>query len=153
MVDIRSPFDRLLIQDSSSNGDKSYDEERLSWGAGPTLERRRKSMRIKRPRKSTIFVFLLDALVIWLLIYQLEPLITLLRRNEELFKPRVTLSGLEDLSKLHEINGSSHIPRILHQTAATSIIPDKWVASQASCKRAYGDFEYKVRLFANSKKA
>ncbi|KAJ6126325.1 hypothetical protein N7523_001937 [Penicillium sp. IBT 18751x] len=144
MIDIRSSFDRLLFQDCSTNGNKSYDEERVSWGAEYSLERRRRSMRIQRPGKSTIFLFLLDVLVIWLLIHQLEPLITLLRRNEELFKPQVTLSDQEDLNSLHKMHRSSRIPRILHQTAATNIVPDKWVESQASCKEAYGDFEYKL---------
>ncbi|KAJ5157385.1 uncharacterized protein N7482_008485 [Penicillium canariense] len=127
-----------------TNADKPYDEERLSWGAEHSLEQRRKSMRIRWPRKSTILLSFLDVFVIWLLIRQLEPLLTLLRRNEELFKPQVSLSGKEHLSNLHEMNGSSRIPRILHQTTATNKIPDKWVEPQASCKEAYGDFEYKL---------
>ncbi|KAJ6134807.1 mannosyl phosphorylinositol ceramide synthase sur1 protein [Penicillium sp. IBT 18751x] len=146
MIDIRSSFDRLLFQDCSTNGNKTYDEERVSWGAEYSLERRRRSMRIQRPGKSTILLFLLDVLVIWLLIHQLEPLITLLRRNEELFKPQVTLSDQEDLNSLHKMHRSSRIPRILHQTASTNIVPDKWVESQASCKEAYGDFEYKSTI-------
>jgi mannosyltransferase OCH1-like enzyme len=40
----------------------------------------------------------------------------------------------------------SHIPFILHQTAAKDTIPDQWVRSQKSCKQAYADFEYKVYL-------
>ncbi|KAJ5771849.1 hypothetical protein N7520_002378 [Penicillium odoratum] len=106
MIDIRSPFDRLLHWGyrHRTNGNKYYDEERLSH----------------------------------------EPLITLLRRNEELFKPRVTLSEQEDLNNLQNFNVSGHIPRILHQTAATNIIPGKWVESQESCKEVYGDFEYQL---------
>lgn len=152
MIDIRPPYYNLLFQGRSSNSYKSYDEERLSWSAEHvSREQRRKAMRIKRPRKSTIFLFLLDVMLIWLLIHDLEPLITLLRRNEELFKPQVTLSDLEDTWP--EMNTSSHIPRILYQTAATNTIPDKWVKSQASCKEAYGDFEYKVRMTEHSRRA
>ena len=153
MIDIRSSFDRLLFRGYSPKGDKSYDEERLGWGAEHSLERRRKSVRIGRSRKSTIFLFLLDFMVIWLLIHHLEPLITLLRRNEELFKPQVTLSGFEDRSNLNDINESNNIPRILHQTAATDAIPDKWVESQRSCKETYRDFEYKVSLYPHYKRA
>lgn len=154
MIHIRSLFDALLFQGRNAGGNKSYDEECLNQRAEHfSRERRRNYMRIKRPRKSTIFLFFLDITITWLLIHHLEPLITLLRRNEELFKPRVTLSTLEDLDSLHGMNKSSHIPRILHQTAATEIIPDKWVQSQASCKKAYGDFEYKVRIYENSRRA
>ncbi|KAJ6105049.1 hypothetical protein N7486_003738 [Penicillium sp. IBT 16267x] len=147
MINIRSLRGHLPFQYCKTNGDKSdksYDEESLSMGAESSLEWRRKYLHIKRPRRSTSFLFLLDILIIWVIIHRLEPLITLLRRNEELFKPKVNFSGLGGLDNLHGMNGSSHIPRILHQTAATNIIPDKWVESQASCKEAYGDFEYKL---------
>lgn len=149
MVDIRSSFEYLLFRGYRTRSDKSYDEERLGWGAEHSLERRRKSVRIGRSRKSTILLLFLDFMVVWLLIHHLEPLITLLRRNEELFKPQVTLSGFEDGSNLESKNESNNIPRILHQTTATDTIPDKWVESQRSCMKAYGDFEYKVSLYTN----
>lgn len=146
MIDIRSSFEYLPFRGYSTKGDKSYDEEHLGWGAEHSLERRRKSVRIRRSRKSIIFLFLLDFMVIWLLVHHLEPLITLLRRNEELFKPQVTLPGFEDQSNFN-------IPRILHQTAASDTIPDKWGESQRSCKETYRDFEYKVRLYLHYKRA
>jgi mannosyltransferase OCH1-like enzyme len=150
MIDIRSHFHRLVFQVYGTNNYKSYDEERLKWGAEPPGEQRRKVMLIKRPKRSTIILFLADVMIIGLLLHTLEPLITLLLRNEELFRPRVTFSGLEDANALHQTNGSRHIPRILHQTTATEIIPDKWVEPQRSCKEAYRDFEYKVSFFSNS---
>jgi mannosyltransferase OCH1-like enzyme len=140
----------LVFQVYGTNNNKSYDEERLKWGAEPPGEQRRKVVLIKRPKRSTIILFLADVMIIGLLLHTLEPLITLLLRNEELFKPRVTFSGLEDANALHRTNGSRRIPRILHQTTATEIIPDKWVESQRSCKEAYRDFEYKVSFFSNS---
>ncbi|KAJ5761202.1 hypothetical protein N7520_008358 [Penicillium odoratum] len=126
-----------LLPANSPNGESFHDKERLSH-TELSLDRRRLSRHIK-PRASSIFLFLLDILVIWLLIHNLEPLITLLRRNDELFRPQVNFFEQEDRT-----NGSSYIPRILHQTAPTDIIPDKWTASQESCQRSYQDFEYKL---------
>lgn len=148
MIDIRPHAYRLVSQDDSIRHFKShYDAECLNFPVGPWWERQRRYMRTKRLRRSTIVLLLLDVLVVVLLVHTLEPLITLLLRNEELFKPRVSPQGLDGLNDLHKVNGSKHIPRILHQTTATDIIPDKWVESQKSCKEAYGDFEYKVSLF------
>lgn len=84
-------------------------------------------------------------MIVGLLLLAFEPLITLLRRNEELFGPRVTLSGPDTSDALPQTDRPNKIPRILHQTTATDIIPDKWVQSQRSCKEAYADFDYKVK--------
>lgn len=94
-------------------------------------------------------VFLLlvvDLAIVGVLLYTLEPLITLLRRNEELFTPTVTLplNGTAGASYYSGDLDRQKIPRILHQTTANSTIPDKWVKSQQSCKETYSDFEYKV---------
>jgi len=67
----------------------------------------------------------------------------LLRRNEELFQPRVALSQ-HDIGASWPQPGPRSIPRILHQTCANDTIPDKWVNSQRSCKEAYSGFEYKL---------
>lgn len=82
-----------------------------------------------------------DLFIILFLISTLEPLLTLLRRNAELFRPQVTL---------HNVTSSNlwvrpKIPRILHQTTANSTIPAKWIKSQQSCKESYADYEYMVR--------
>lgn len=146
MIDLRTNSYRLISQDDINDSQYSLYDEELNCSAGICRKRQRQFTRIKRPRKSTIIFFLVDVLVVALLIHALEPFITLLRRNEELFKPRVSLQGLDSLNDLLETNGSYHIPRILHQTTATDVIPDKWGESQKSCKEAYGDFEYKVRL-------
>lgn len=94
-------------------------------------------------------VFLLlvvDLAIVGALLYTLEPLITLLRRNEDLFTPTVTLplNGTAGASYYSGDLDRQKIPRILHQTTANSTIPDKWVKSQQSCRETYSDFEYKV---------
>lgn len=91
-------------------------------------------------------VFLLlvvDLTIVGVLVYTLEPLITLLRRNEELFTPTVVLP-LNGTAGASSFSGDQKIPRILHQTTANSKIPEKWVKSQQSCIETYSDFEYKV---------
>ncbi|KAJ6127233.1 hypothetical protein N7523_002845 [Penicillium sp. IBT 18751x] len=152
MIDIQPHSYRLVSQDDDDKHFNSqYDEERLNCSVAPCWERRRTCLRIKRPRKSTILLLLLDVLIVVLLVHTLEPLITLLQRNEELFEPRVSFQGTDGLNDLHEVNGTKRIPRILHQTAATDVIPDKWVESQKSCKEAYGDFEYKLWTDASTR--
>jgi hypothetical protein len=86
-----------------------------------------------------------------LLLHTLEPLITLLCLNEQLFSPRVTLpspGGISSLGNASLGNGtalSSRVPLILHQTTASEEIPELWIQPQKSCKKAYSEFEYKVR--------
>lgn len=120
-----------------------YDEERLEHASGSCWIRPSKYLQFSRPSKSTVYVLLFDAILLGLLVYTLEPLITLLFRNEELFSPRVTLSQNGTAASWPD-QGSRKIPRILHQTCANDTIPDKWVKSQQSCKTAYAGFEYKV---------
>jgi hypothetical protein len=127
-----------------------YDEERLECdedaGAGSGWRRPSKYLLFfPRPTKVTAWLLLIDFVIVALLVFTLNPLITLLRRNEELFQPRVALTR-------HDIKAASwphpdqrKIPRILHQTCANSTIPAKWVESQRSCIQTYSDFEYKVR--------
>lgn len=98
-----------------------------------------------------MFLLLIDLMIVALLLHALEPLITLLRRNEELFMPRATLSGTSILGAWHQTDRPNKIPRILHQTTATETIPDKWVQTQRSCKEAYSDFEYKVNIYAHQR--
>lgn len=123
-----------------------YDEERLDCDepAGSGWRRPSKYLQFPRPTKVTAYLLLIDFVIVALLVFTLQPLITLLRRNEELFQPRVALSR-------HDIKAASwphpeerKIPRILHQTCANSTIPSKWVDSQRSCISAYSEFEYKV---------
>lgn len=89
-------------------------------------------------------------MVVGLLLQTVEPLIILLRRNEELFGSRVVLHTTYTLDARHQTTSSWEIPRILHQTTATETIPDKWIESQQSCKEAYSDFEYKVIIIRTS---
>jgi mannosyltransferase OCH1-like enzyme len=88
-----------------------------------------------------------DLMVIGLLLQTIKPLISLMYHNKELFTPQTGLSGLNTSDTWGQVNQSNKIPRILHQTTATEVIPDYWVEPQRSCKNAYLDFEYKVRLF------
>jgi hypothetical protein len=128
----------------NANNDKTYDEENLRWGSGlskcPRLNCR------PRLRKATVLFLLIDLMVVGLLLHTFAPLIILLRRNEELFGSRVALPTSYRSGSRHQMTSSGPIPRILHQTAATETIPNKWMESQKSCKEAYSDFEYKVIL-------
>lgn len=87
------------------------------------------------------YLVLIDLIIIGTLVFITNPLITLLRRNDELFPTRASLSR-------PDIPAGSwpqrKIPRILHQTCANDTIPEKWVNSQRSCKEAYSEYEYKV---------
>lgn len=111
--------------------------------------RPKKYRRFLKPTKATAYLVLIDLVIIGLLVCAFEPLITLLRRNEELFTPRVTLSPPKQPSSSTSPSWWPHadqrkIPRILHQTCANATVPAKWVESQKSCLNAYSDFEYKV---------
>lgn len=136
-----SPTRRRSATGSHAGYKPLYDEERLQWEASSGLSTWPKKLRLPRPRlrKGTVILLLIDALVIALVVCAFEPLITLLRRNEELFSPRLTLpEHAPDQHRPHTI------PRILHQTSATTEIPDRWMAAWQSCKNTYKDFEYKV---------
>jgi hypothetical protein len=129
----------------------SFDEERQDGGDVPSSCQRWSMKYLRLPRLTKMAVFLLlvvDLTIVGVLLYTLEPLITLLRRNEELFTPTVTLPLNETASASYYSGdlGRQKIPRILHQTTANSTIPDKWIKSQQSCVDTYSDFEYKVSL-------
>ncbi|KAJ5808152.1 hypothetical protein N7474_009421 [Penicillium riverlandense] len=126
------------------------DEERLETEPGPRWRQRCTNQLIVWPSRATVFL-LLNLVIIGLLFYALEPLITLLRRNKELFSPQVALSSSNSLYDRNRTTRLSHIPRILHQTTATETIPDHWVQSQESCKQAYSDFEYKLWTDASAR--
>ncbi|KAI5460629.1 nucleotide-diphospho-sugar transferase [Mariannaea sp. PMI_226] len=117
-----------------------YDEERLEWRFMPRWRYLQKQhLRIPRLGRVNVILLIIDLAVVGLLLRGFQPLITLLRRNDEMFGPRIHLSQQDTL-------GSSQykIPRILHQTTATDEIPEIWVESQKSCLDAYSDFEYKL---------
>lgn len=130
----------------NANNDKTYDEENLRWGSGLPKCPRLNCRLIPRLRKATVVFLLIDLMVVGLLLQFFAPLITLLRRNEELFGSRVALPAPYRPDARYQMTSSGQIPRILHQTAATETIPNKWIESQQSCKEAYSDFEYKVIL-------
>ena len=109
-----------------------------------TSSPRSKRWRLLPRQKRTAFILLLvDVSVVVFLVCALEPLITLLARNQELFNPRLTLENVGPAPSPQP--GANHkIPRILHQTTPNDTIPAKWIESQKSCKEAYSDYEYKV---------
>lgn len=127
-----------------NSNDKTYDEENLRWGSGVSKCPRLNCRLVSRLRKVTVRFLLIDLMVLGLLLHSFAPLIILLRRNEELFGPRVALPTPYRPDSRHKMTLSGEIPRILHQTAATETIPNKWIESQQSCKKTYSDFEYKV---------
>lgn len=117
--------------------DTPHDEERL----GCEVPYRQ----FPRLRRIALGLLLIDLVLVALLLNTLDPLITLLRRNEELFGARLALSRTDN-PKDWDHQDKPKIPRILHQTCANETIPDRWVDSQQSCQKAYSDFEYKVCL-------
>lgn len=125
---------------ASASADKAYDEERLAWGGSVT----KKYLQLPRLRRVSIYLLLADVFIVAFLVHAFEPLITLLVRNEELFGSRLVLPLNETLHPKPPA-ALNKIPRILHQTSATEIIPDKWIHLQKSCKETYSEFEYKVR--------
>ncbi|KAH8672365.1 nucleotide-diphospho-sugar transferase [Ilyonectria robusta] len=123
---------------ASASADKAYDEERLAWGGSVT----KKYLQLPRLRRVSIYLLLADVFIVAFLVHAFEPLITLLVRNEELFGSRLVLPLNETLHPKPPA-ALNKIPRILHQTSATEIIPDKWIHLQKSCKETYSEFEYK----------
>ena len=127
-----------------------YDEERqerLERDSPSSCQRwSMRYLRFPRISRSAAFMLLLvDFSIVCLLVYSLEPLITLLRRNDELFSPRITIPRNSSWSSFDD-DDMSHprIPRILHQTTPNTTIPEKWAQSQGSCRETYADFEYMV---------
>ncbi|KAG5745192.1 hypothetical protein H9Q72_001907 [Fusarium xylarioides] len=117
----------------------SYDEERLEW-ATPSVPK--KYLRLPRLRRSTVILLLIDFLIVAVLVHAFYPLITLLRRNEELFGARLTLP-LNDTSFGEDVPAQRTIPRIFHQTSANETIPEAWKDLVKSCRETYSEFEYK----------
>lgn len=138
---------RLTPQSVYVKYERIHDEEHLGAESGPERRHRRTNQRVTWPSGSTVFLILVNIVVVGVLLHTLEPLITLMRRNKELFSPLMALPSSSTLYDPNRTAPSSLVPLILHQTAPTETIPDHWVRSQASCKRAYSGFEYKVHIF------
>ncbi|KAF7557924.1 hypothetical protein G7Z17_g296 [Cylindrodendrum hubeiense] len=124
-----------------------YDEERLAFKTASGWRCLKKLRLVMRQRRVALCLLLADVMIVWVLLYSFEPLITLLLRNDELFGPRVNLSSADT----PRVGGRHHIPRILHQTCANDTVPLKWVDSQQSCKDVYSDFEYKLWTDASAR--
>ncbi|KAF5023462.1 hypothetical protein F66182_4462 [Fusarium sp. NRRL 66182] len=112
-----------------------YDEERLEW----VISVPKKYLRLPRLRRAAVILLLIDIIIVAVLVKAFEPLITLLRRNQEMFGARLTLP-LNDTS-LH-LPEQQTIPRIFHQTSANKTVPEAWTHLVQSCKDSYSEFEY-----------
>lgn len=144
MMTLRKYLPCHMPRTSNPNNDNRYDEERLKWGSESWRAQRGRRLQLPKLRRATFFLLLTDLMVVRLLFQAFEPLITLLRRNDELFKPQVSLARVRTSDVEDRTDRLNKIPRILHQTTSTETIPDKWVESQRSCQQAYSDFEYKA---------
>lgn len=130
---------------SASGNAAGYDEERLDWGsASRSAIWAKKYLRFPRMRKVTLCLLVIDLIIFGLIVHVFQPLITLLNHNEELFGSRLTLPVRNPPHTEPRLEGNM-IPRIFHQTSPTEKIPDKWAVAYKSCRKAYSDFEYKVR--------
>lgn len=120
-----------------------YDKERSAWGSSFHFRWPKNRSTFSGSRRVAAYLLLFDLILIGLLVHYLEPLITLLQRNQELFGHYVSLLHHGETSDFHR-PAEQTIPRILHQTCANEVIPEVWASSQQSCREAYADFEYKV---------
>lgn len=141
MSHIASSFGRSGAQTASYG--RLHDEDRHRPDPSHLLALPRKLLRVTRFNRVLVCLLLIDLMVVGMLIITLEPLITLLHRNDELFRPSI-LSPQDGPSTAPHQPTSPKIPRILHQTCANATVPHKWLESQQSCKDVYADFEYKV---------
>lgn len=124
--------------------DTPDDEERLIKDEDGQQQSQSTGRRWPAPGKVTLWLLFMDLIIFVLLLYILNPLITLLNRNEELFPAVLKLDPSAQAHKDWDAASPNAIPRILHQTSANSTIPAKWVESQGSCLKTYPDWEYKL---------
>jgi hypothetical protein len=94
MVRFWRDIHRWVSRNFQPTYDKLYDEERLEQESGLWWRQRQQKSWPAWPRKATVYLLLIDMVIVVLLLQALEPLITLLLRNEELFSSQVTLSSL-----------------------------------------------------------
>ncbi|KAJ5413747.1 hypothetical protein N7509_000374 [Penicillium cosmopolitanum] len=142
---------RLSPRASHVKYEQIRDEERFETESELLWRRQRTNRLVAWPSKAAVFLFLANLVIVGLLLHTLEPLITLLHRNEELFSPRVDLPSPDISHGRNRTAGLNNIPLILHQTTATETIPDHWIRSQKSCKQAYSEFEYKLWTDASAR--
>ena len=135
-----------LYATKAAKRSKAFDEEGLDLYYEPGVRRPVANHRRPKLTKAAISLFFIDIILIGLLVRSLEPLITLLRRNDQLFRPQVSLGG-QYIPETTRQQARQRIPRILHQTCANNTIPDKWIESQRSCREAHAAWEYKVSSF------
>ena len=123
--------------------ERLYDEEHIELESPPHKRCVPKKFGFPRFRKLTVYLILINLIILGLLIHSIRPLITLLIRNNELFAINFSVNHAAQPDAFQKPDGKK-IPRILHQTAPNSSIPEIWAASQQSCQKAYSEFEYKL---------
>ncbi|KAJ5646497.1 hypothetical protein N7490_002869 [Penicillium lividum] len=131
--------------------ERIHDEEHLETNSEPEWREKRRIPWVAWSCKAVVLLLLLDLMIIGLLLHTFEPLITLLRKNEELFSSRVALPNPDVLPARNRTAHMNNVPLILHQTTATEKIPDQWVQPQKGCKQAYSGFEYKLWTDASAR--
>lgn len=129
-----------ILGPSRADCQSPYDEEHMDWASSVP----KKYHRVPRLlRRSNVILVLIDIFIVTVLVHIFWPLITLLRRNEELFGARLTFT-LNDTSIPPTLPEQQTIPRIFHQTSANETIPEAWTDLVQSCKTTYSDFTYMV---------
>ncbi|KAF5540145.1 glycosyltransferase family 32 [Fusarium mexicanum] len=123
--------------------ERLYDEEHIELESPSYKRCVPKRFKFPRFRKLTVYLILSNLIILGVLIHSIRPLITLLIRNNELFAINFSVDHAAQPDAFQRPDGKK-IPRILHQTAPNSSIPEIWATSQQSCKEAYSDFEYKL---------
>ncbi|EKJ75255.1 hypothetical protein FPSE_04573 [Fusarium pseudograminearum CS3096] len=127
-----------ILGPSRADCQSPYDEEHMDWASSVP----KKYHRVPRLlRRSNVILVLIDIFIVTVLVHIFWPLITLLRRNEELFGARLAFT-LNDTSIPPTLPEQQTIPRIFHQTSANETIPEAWTDLVQSCKTTYSDFTY-----------
>lgn len=141
---LRQYFRQFALR-HGDNYEKIPDEETPSGPPSPVTEQqtfKTKISHLRRPSKTLITLLLIDFTILFALICILQPLISLLLHNQELFGTHIDLSQAEQSSPGK--GEGPQIPRIFHQTCKNETIPPMWAEAQASCLDTYSDYEYKL---------
>ncbi|KAM0342531.1 hypothetical protein ACHAPU_009505 [Fusarium lateritium] len=121
------------------------DEERRSFDPtsdGPYDSSLPKTSRCTKITRKAVRLLVADLVLLGIILHILSPLISLLQRNQELFSARFAITNGHASKSSTSVD--HQIPRILHQTTKNDTIPTIWASSQASCLKAYSNYEYKL---------
>lgn len=99
-------------------------------------------------RRGLLIFVLINLLILFLLIYKVSTLLSLLFENaaaDAIHRAELPLPNSTLIEQLPQI-----IPKIIHQTYKNEAIPEVWVDAQQSCIGLHPDYEYIVRLSCDS---